>query len=165
MPRVPVFAILLLFYLLLSCSTTKQVSPVAGKPEEEKILFIAYEVLRDSITGKISTNILYQRVVGGSIKPGSVENAPVNEGNWTIRVSNTKDFALENLVVENPLHQKQEYVNSNGALQMKELWLPRAELAIRMNYIKEMSTIEIAEITSNKNNRIIFSHAIDPNDQ
>src|SRR5687767_3274421 len=159
MPRVPVLAILLLFYLLLSCSTTKQISPVATRPEEEKILFIAYEVLRDSITGKISTNILYQRTVDGSIKPGSLENAPASEGNWTIRVSNTKDLALESLVVENPLHQKQEYVNSNGALQMKELWLPRAELAIRMNYIKGMSTIEIAEITNNKNNRIIFSHA------
>jgi hypothetical protein len=28
-----------------------------------------------------------------------------------------------------------------------------------------MSNIEIAEITNNKNNRIIFSHAIEPNDQ
>jgi hypothetical protein len=165
MRRVTAFTILLLFCLQFSCSTTKNVSPVASKPEEEKILFIAYEVLRDSITGKISTNILYQRTVQGSIKPGSVENASANEGNWTITASNTKDLAMETLVIENPLHQKQEYVTSNGALQMKELWLPRAELAIRMNYIRGMSTIEIAEITNNKNNRIIFSHAIEPNDQ
>jgi hypothetical protein len=165
MHRVTAFAIVFSFCLFLSCSTTKKVSPLTSKPEEEKILFIAYEVLRDSLTGKISTNILYQRTVEGSIKPGSVENAPANEGNWTIRASNTKDLALETLVIENPLYQKREYVSSNGVLQMKELWLPRAELAIRMNYSKGMSNIEIAEITNNKNNRIIFSHAIEPNDQ
>lgn len=165
MHRVPAFAIVFSFCLFFSCSTTKNTSPVASKPEEEKILFIAYEVLRDSLTGKISTSILYQRTVEGAIKPGSVENAPTNEGNWIIKVGNTKDLALETLVIENPLHQKREYVSSNGALQMQELWLPRAELAIRMNYSKAMSNIEIAEITNNKNNRIIFSHAIEPNDQ
>lgn len=165
MYRVPVFAIVISFCLFLSCSTTKKVNPVASKPEEEKILFIAYEVLRDSLTGQISTNILYQRTVEGSIKPGSVENAPAHEGNWTIKVSNSNNLALETLVIQNPLHEQREYVGTNGALQMKELWLPRAEFAIRMNYSFGMSKIEIAEITHNKNNRIIFSHAIEPNDQ
>jgi hypothetical protein len=138
-------------------------SPKA-KVDEEKILFIAYEITRDSISGKIAANILYQRTADGSIKPGSTENAPFNAGNWTITAGNQKE-PLETLIVENPLHQKLEYVGSDGALQMKEVWLPRAELAIRMNYTKAMRTIDIAEISNDKNNRIIFSHAIEPNDQ
>jgi hypothetical protein len=135
-----------------------------AKADEEKILFIAYEITRDSISGKIAANIIYQRTTDGSIKPGSTENAPYNAGNWTITAGNQKE-PLATLIVENPLHQKLEYIGSDGALQMKEVWLPRAELAIRMNYTKAMRTIDIAEISNDKNNRIIFSHAIEPNDQ
>jgi hypothetical protein len=165
MRRVPVVVIVFLSGLLLSCSSkvVRMSSPTA-KADEEKILFIAYEITRDSISGKITANILYQRTADGSIKPGSAENAPFNTGNWTITAGNQKE-PLETLIVENPLHQKLEYVGSDGALQMKEVWLPRAELAIRMNYKKAMRTIDIAEISNDKNNRIIFSHAIEPNDQ
>lgn len=165
MRREPVVVILFLFSLLLSCSSkVVRMSTPKAKVDEEKILFIAYEITRDSISGKISANILYQRTVDGSIKPGSAENAPLNAGNWTITAGNQKE-PIETLIVENPLHQKLEYVGSNGALQMKDVWLPRAELAIRMNYSKAMRTIEVAEISSDKNNRIIFSHAIEPTDQ
>lgn len=162
---VTAFTISLFFSLLLSCSTTKNINSKTSKADEEKILFIAYEVLRDSLSGNIKANILYQRVVEGSIKPGSVENAPATAGNWAIKASNVKGIALETLVAENPLHQKLEYVGNDGALQMKEVWSPRAELSIRMNYVKGMSAIEIAEISNNRNNRIIFSHAIELNDQ
>lgn len=166
MRREPVVAILILFSLLLSCSTkySKLPGSQTSKTEEEKILFIAYEITRDSISGKIAANILYQRTADGSIKPGSTENAPLNGGNWIITAGNLKE-PLETLVVENPLHQKLEYVGSDGALQIKEVWLPRAELAIRMKYTKAMRTIDIAEISNDKNNRIIFSHSIEPNDQ
>src|SRR5689334_521789 len=166
MRREPAVAILILFSFFLSCSTKYSQSPTSktSRLEEEKILFIAYEITRDSISGKIAANILYQRTADGSIKPGSNENAPFNAGNWTITAGNQKE-ALETLVVENPLHQKLEYVASDGALQIKDVWLPRAELAIRMNYSKAMRTINIAEIGNDKNNRTIFSHAIEPNDQ
>jgi hypothetical protein len=165
MRRVPVAVILFLSGLLLSCSSkVVRISSPKPKADEEKILFIAYEITRDSISGKIAANILYQRTADGSIKPGSAENAPFNAGNWTITAGNQKE-PLETLIIENPLHQKLEYVGSDGALQMKEVWLPRAELAIRMNYTKAMRTIDIAEISNDKNNRIIFSHAIEPNDQ
>ena len=167
MRREPVVVILILFSLLLSCSTKYSKLPPSktSKTEEEKILFIAYEITRDSISGKIAANILYQRTVEGSIKPGSTEIAPLNTGNWIISAG-SPEGPLETLIVENPLHQKLEYVGNNGALQTKDVWLPRAELAIRMNYKKAMRTIDITEISSDKNNRTaIFSHAIEPNDQ
>ena len=166
MRREPVAALLILFSFFLSCSTKYSKLPVSktSKAEEEKILFIAYEITRDSVSGKIAASILYQRTADGSIKPGSLENAPFNAGNWAITVGNPKE-PLQTLIVENPLHQKLEYVGSDGALQIKEVWLSRAELAIRMNYSKAMRTIDITEISSDKNNRIIFSHAIEPTDQ
>jgi hypothetical protein len=166
MRREPAVAILILSILLFSCSNKYSKLPTSksSKTEEDKILFIAYEITRDSVSGKITANILYQRTADGSIKPGSIENAPFNAGNWTITAGNLKE-PLETLIVENPLHQQLEYVGSNGALQIKEVWLPRAELAIRMNYTKAMRTIDIAEIGNDKNNRIIFSHAIEPIDQ
>jgi len=166
MRREPVVAILILFSLLLSCSTKYPKSPTSktSKAEEEKILFIAYEITRDSISGKIAAKILYQRTAVGSIKPGSIESAPLNGGNWAITAGNQKE-PLETIIVENPLHRKLEYVGNDGALQTKEVWLPRAELAIRMNYSRAMKTIDIAEISNDKNNRIIFSHAIEPIDQ
>jgi len=69
MRREPVVAILILFSLLLSCSTKYPKSPTSktSKAEEEKILFIAYEITRDSISGKIAAKILYQRTAVGSI--------------------------------------------------------------------------------------------------
>ena len=166
MRREPVVAILILFSFFLSCSTkySKLPNSSTSKTEEEKILFIAYEITRDSSSGKIAASILYQRIADGSIKPGSTEIAPNNTGNWIITAGNQKE-SLQTLIVENPLHQKLEYVGSDGALQIKEVWLPRAELAIRLNYSRAMRTIEIAEINNDKNNRIIFSHAIEPIDQ
>lgn len=166
MRREPAVVILFLLSLLLSCSTKYSKLPASksSKAEEEKILFLAYEITRDSLSGKIAANILYQRIAEGSIKPGSTENAPFNTGNWTITAGNQKE-PIETLVVENPLHQKLEYVGSDGTLQIKDVWLPRAELAIRMNYTRAMRTIDIAEISNDKNIRIIFSHAIEPNDQ
>src|SRR5262245_49901328 len=106
MLREPAVAIFILFSLLLSCSTKYSQSPTfkSSKIEEEKILFIAYELTRDSISGKIAANILYQRTADGSIKPGSTENAPSNAGNWTITAGNQRE-PLETLIIENPLHQ------------------------------------------------------------
>ena len=89
MRREPVVVILFLFSLLLSCSSkVVRMSTPKTKVDEEKILFIAYEIIRDSISGKIAANILYQRTADGSIKPGSTENAPFNAGNWTITAGN-----------------------------------------------------------------------------
>lgn len=165
MRREPVVVLLFLFSLLLSCSSkVVKMSTPKAQVDEEKILFIAYEITRDSLSGKITANILYQRTADGNIKPGSMENAPPVAGNWTITAGNQKE-PIETLIVENPLHQRLEYVGSDGALQMKDVWLSRAELAFRINYSSAMTTINIAEISNDKNNHIIFSHTIELNNQ
>jgi hypothetical protein len=156
---------LLFLICLLSFACTHKSAPIASEPNPEKILFLAYEVTRDSASGKITTKIIYQKTVNGTVKPGSIENAANIAGNWKINVSDIKDFMVESLVIENPLHKKVEYVGEDGKLQRKDIWLNRGEIAVRLNYQKRMTLVSIDEIGDAKSNRVIFSHAIKPTDQ
>ncbi|MEO5564458.1 MAG: hypothetical protein ABIR18_13510 [Chitinophagaceae bacterium] len=135
-----------------------------GNPANEtnpgKILFLAYEVTRDSVSGKISTKILYQKTTNGSVKEGSIENATDDTGNWQVAITNNKNVAIQSVTLENPLHKKLEYVGADGKLGMKDVWLKRAEVTVRMNYKKEMEKVSLLEIGTDKKNQTIFTHSI-----
>ncbi|HEV7779758.1 MAG TPA: hypothetical protein VGO58_00750 [Chitinophagaceae bacterium] len=143
---------------LLSCHS--KINPADSGIAPEKILFVAYEVTRDSVSQKVATKILYQKTTDGQIKPGSIENAGNEAGNWQISLLDKKNNLVDRITVENPLHKKLEYVLADGTMGIKEVWLSRAELAFRFNYKKEMTKVLITEIDPDKNNHTIFNHSI-----
>jgi hypothetical protein len=131
----------------------------------ENILFLAYEVTRDSVSGKISTRILYQKKVAGLVKPNSMENTAAEPGNWRIMLTDKKDKPVESVLIENPLHKRLEYIGADGKLAMKEIWLKRAEVAIRLNYKKNMTKAVVQEIRQDKKNYTIFKHSLLPTEK
>jgi hypothetical protein len=158
------------FLILLTCSiyfTLNSCHPKtipAGNENNQqevlsgKILFLAYEVIKDSVSGNISTKILYQKLAEGFVKPGTILQAEPTPGNWQVIIAGSRDS--ETIFIENPLHKHMEYVGADGALGTREVWLSRAEIVVRTNYKKSMARVELQEIGTNKKNRTIFTHSI-----
>lgn len=156
---------ILFLVAIVSCHSRTVTFSLPGNTEGQatnKILFLAYEVTRDSLSGRISTRILYQRLAEGTVKPGSLPAAEAINGNWQIDITGIKDNLLESIILENPLHKHMEYVAADGGLGTRQVWLSRDEVVIRTNYKKGMHTVELREITDDKKNRIIFTHSITP---
>jgi hypothetical protein len=129
-------------------------------PSQDSILFLAYEVKKDSVSGKISLDILFQKKTAGLVKPNSMDNASSEPGNWRITAKDKKDKSVQTLLLENPLHKKLEYVDANGNMAIKDVWLNRTELTVRMNYKMNMHKIVIQEMVPDNKNTSIFSHSI-----
>jgi len=159
------FIIIFAVTALTSCH--HKIAPVGTTTvaSAERILFLAYEVTRDSVSGKISAKILYQKKATGIVKPNSIERAANELGNWRVIVTDRKDKPVESLLIENPFHRKLEYVGTDGKLSIKEVWLSRAEIAVRLNYKINMTKVVLQEIRQHKKNYTIFKHNLVPADQ
>lgn len=133
-----ILAILLLCTgsILISCSVSKNTggsSANESNPEDSpKILFLNYEITRDSINSTYSAQLINTVAAKGSIKKDRTPPINPETGDLELQVLNAKQQILTILYIANPLDKSVEFVNDAGELQQKMISLETAQFSVRL---------------------------------
>lgn len=129
------FSGIIYFILFTGCSTNSSIIDKGIRDQNAKpeLLFVSVLMEKDS-TGKITITGKEINVVEGSIKP--VTNKTVYlENEYIICSFNDKNGNLvKQMKYPNPLKKTVEFVNDNGALEMKTVEIKRDWLNFRIEY-------------------------------
>lgn len=153
----------LLIWLLMGC--TGKLIPAAlpgttSSGNQQQLLFITLEALKDTVTGSIEIKIVQQQLAKGSLNEGTVTNTPLQAGNWKISLLNKKDQTVSYLVIPNPMIRELEYADEDGRFKRKTVLLSRAEIPLRFNYNTSIKKIKAEELISNQSVKTLYRSAL-----
>lgn len=120
----------------MSCSVSKNtgdLTSTGNKPDDSpRILFLNYEITRDSINSTYTARLINTVQADGSLKKDSTPfNKPVT-GDLELQLLNANQQVLTTLYIANPLDKSVEFVNDAGELQQKMISLETAQFSVRL---------------------------------
>jgi hypothetical protein len=140
MKRVRTRFLAILLYIvvtsLISCHAYKiSTSPISTENEAEespRILFLDYQVSRDTLDTKFMAQLINMLTVKGKIKEGHAAPDQPGLGDLELVVQDSQQQIMTQLYIPNPLDRSVEYVNSTGQLERKMVHLDSAQFSIRL---------------------------------
>jgi hypothetical protein len=151
------FTIILLAGFGWSCH--QKLNPAqAGSGNNKGLLFLAYELKRDSAKGPISVSVLHQFVKEGALRRSATQ--ALADKALEIRMLDKDGVLIKNLFQPDPFIKRHESVNENGALGRVEVVDNRAEIIIRTSYDERIKIISLFLADSSHKARPIFSHEL-----
>lgn len=135
--------LLLLLALCLSACSPKMTSGLGTVTEtiaENKILFLSLEVNKSNPTPTFK--VINHTLADGRIKK-SVPTSIDTPHYFKIVFNSSSGKIINQIAVENPLNRSVEVSNENGTFSRQQIDLDKASLAIRIQYLKKISSISI----------------------
>ena len=165
--RTGILALLLLSLgsILISCSVSKNTgSPDsnASNPEDSpRILFLNYEITRDSVNSTYTAQLINTVVAKGSLKiDRTIPNQPMT-GDLELQVLDAAQQIITTIYISNPLDKSVEFVNDTGELQHKMISLNTAQFSVRLQVEPGASSAILKRITVlNSENTILLKTSI-----
>jgi len=114
-----------------------------GKP---RIVFVNLLAQRDSLTNKISFELMETIAVEGKVKRSQFDKAEMIPGHILCLILNDDGEVLDKQVLPNPLERHYEFEDEDGDYTAGTIVEDKQEFTIRVNYIDGMKNIEINEI-------------------
>ena len=165
--RTGILALLLLCMgcLLMSCSVSKNTSsPSSDESEADdspRILFLNYEITRDSLNSTYTAQLINTVVANGSLKYDRTPPIQPEKGDLELQVLDTKQQIMTTLYISNPLDKSVEFVNDTGELQHKIISLETAQFSIRLQVEPGTSSTILKRITGlNSESTILLKSSI-----
>jgi hypothetical protein len=145
--------LVLLTLLVVACKSGK----IPDSPETDKILFLAYEVKKDSADSLHRFSITNQIISEGSFHYEKPDRQYV-PGDFIVTFLDKKDREIFREVLPDPLKVEAEAVADDGRLIHVTRLVERGELLLRVPYTKRMEKISI--LLYGNENKILFHHPI-----
>ncbi len=96
------------------------------------MLFLTYEITRNTADSTWSAHLVNRVVASGSLKkdPGSLTRA--GKGDLELQVLDRNQQILTSYYIPNPLDRRVEYVNDTGGLEQQMISLDSAQFSFRL---------------------------------
>lgn len=135
----------------ISCSVSKNTADLSdsgSKPEDTpRILFLNYEITRDSVNSTYTARLINMMRADGSLKENRTPLYKPVTGDLEIQVLNANQQVLTTLYIANPLDKSVEFVNDAGELQQKMISLETAQFSVRMQLEPDAHSALLKRIT------------------
>ena len=120
----------------MSCSVSKNTgdptSSVSKPDDSPRILFLNYEITRDSVNSIYTATLINTVQADGSLKKDRTPPIKPVTGDLELQVLNANQQVLTTLYIANPLDKSVEFVNDAGELQQKMVSLETAQFSVRL---------------------------------
>jgi hypothetical protein len=124
-----------------------------------RILFLAYELEKDSGREEVQTKILDQKLAEGVLRKEE-HDAEMKEEDVAVRLLDKKGALILSRVFRDPFYRKVEWNDGTGKLSSKMVYQKKAEIRLREMYSGEMVTVQIDRMDASGKMRRVFSHSI-----
>ena len=145
---------------LVSCNVAKNTSSTSSNESTEedspRILFLNYEISRDSIESVYTARLINKVLAKGSLKNERTPPIQVVAGDLELQVLDMEQHVMTTLYISNPLDKSVEFVNDTGELQHKMISLETAQFSIRLQAEPGASTCILKRITGPNSERTIL---------
>jgi len=147
-----ILLLLLASGILASCKAPKNISgtdPADSKNgQAPRILFLNYQLTRDSAENTIHAELLSMIVRDGKFKPSMNQAIKPEEDDLELQVLDPNQQVLSTKHIPNPLDKPVEYVNENGQLEMQMIHLDSVQFSVRLQIEPRASSIVLNRIPS-----------------
>ena len=143
------FCLLLFVLSFLSC-TPKNKSLASAKVIENEIpqiVFLTFNVVKDTLTKKVSISLKNKIVVNGKFKDQEQISAKNSPNNLTLVFGNGNKV-LKEIYIEHPLYKRVDVYGDKGEISTKEINLTTAEFTLRIEKQKEINKVTIHEFVN-----------------
>ena len=151
--RVIALLCLILISILISCNPPKNTyssDPQGSKVEEtSKILFLDYQLTRDSATNTYEALLISMIIRKGTIKDAQHNTSLARKDDLEILVLDRNQQIMTHRYIPNPLDKSVEYVNDAGQFERKMIHLDSAQFNIRLQIDPNASSILLNRYTGN----------------
>ncbi len=149
-------AVLILFLCTLACCRSAQ-PPGDDGVKGEKILFLAYRLQKDTVTGTIDCKLIQQIISSGTFRT-AVSTATTDDNDLLLVFRNRKGRELRTEVILDPFRREVEGVGDDGRLMRKVVIENKGEALLRTSYTEEMRTVEV--FAGGRSKTKILEHSI-----
>ena len=141
--------------ILVSCNPPKNISgsdPGKSKTgETSRILFLDYQLTRDSTKTNYTAQLINMIIKEGKIKGTSSKTFQPERDDLEIHVLDQNEQILDRQYILNPLDKSVEYVNDARQLEHKMIHLDSAQFSIRLQIEPGASSILLNRFIGNDN--------------
>ncbi len=153
--RVIALLCLILISILISCNPPKNTyssDPQGSKVEEtSKIMFLDYQLTRDSTKSTYEARLINMIIREGKIKDDPNNSGQAEKDDLELMVLDRNLQTLTHRYIPNPLDKSVEYVNDAGQFERKMIHLDSAQFSIRLQIDPGASSILLNRYTGNNN--------------
>ena len=122
--------------ILISCSVSKNTgdpsSNESNPKDSPRILFLNYEITRDSVNSTYTAQLINKVVAKGSLKNDRIPPLQPATGDLELQVLDVNQQIMTTLYIPDPLDKSVEFVNDAGELQQKMISLETAQFSVRI---------------------------------
>lgn len=135
---------------VLSCNPPKNThlsDPNKNTSEESpSILFLDYQVTRDSTKSFYNAQLINMTLVKGIIKDSPINITRAEKNDLELLVLDNKLQTVSQRHIPNPLDRSVEYVNDAGQFERKMIHLDSAQFSVRLQIESRASSIVLTRI-------------------
>jgi hypothetical protein len=160
--RTGILALVMLYLgsILPSCNVSRNIritpSGESIAKDSPRILFLNYEISRDSVSATCSARLINKVVAEGSIKKDTDSPVQAAMGDLELQVLDMNEQVLSILFIPNPLDKFVEYVNNTGSLEQKWISLESAQFTVRLQVQPGASSTVLRQITGPDSESIVL---------
>jgi len=145
----------LLVVSILSCNAPKNTynsdSRDSVAEETSRILFLDYQITRDSISKTYDAQLVSMIIKEGTIKDDQKKISQAEMDDLELLILDSNEHTMVQRFIPNPLDRSVEYVNDAGQFERKMIHLDSTQFSIRLQVESEASSILLNRYTGNNN--------------
>ena len=150
---------------LLSCGPSRDThspDPVENNAgDASRILFLNYQISRDSSSGNFEAQLVSKLFRDGKIKDNMQGNSPSKQGDLELQILDRNQQPMTSLIIPNPLDRIVEYVNDARQLGSKMIHLDSAQFNVRVQIEPDAASILLYRITGeNQEEQLLLQTSI-----
>jgi hypothetical protein len=154
--KIRVIALLCLLVVSIpSCNAPKNTynsdSQVSMAEETSKIMFLDYQLTRDSTKSTYEARLINMIIREGKIKDDPNNSGQAEKDDLELLVLDRNLQTLTHRYIPNPLDKSVEYVNDAGQFERKMIHLDSAQFSIRLQIDPGANSILLNRYTGNNN--------------
>ena len=132
----PAFLLLCMGCMLLSCNVSRHASPapspVNNAGDSPRILFLNFEISRDTVNATYTAHLINAAEAKGSVKIVATPPLQPEKGDLALEVLDADQGIMKTIYITNPLDKPMEFVNDARELEYKMISLDTAEFSVRL---------------------------------
>ena len=137
--------------ILISCSVSKNTGDPSinesNLKDSPRILFLNYEITRDSVNSTYTAQLINTVVANGSLKNDRTPPIQPEKDDLELQVLDSKQQIMTTIYISNPLDKSVEFVNDTGESQQRMISLETAQFSVRLQVEPGASSTILKRIT------------------
>lgn len=152
---IPALLLLIMISIMMSCNPARHTynsdSQKSMAGETSRILFLDYQITRDSISKTYDAQLVSMIIKDGTIKNNQNNIGIAEKDDLEVLVLDRNQQIMTHHHIPNPLDKSVEYVNDAGQFERKMIHLDSTQFSIRLQVESEASSILLNRYTGNNN--------------